>query len=609
MSTYEIRCPATGVLVGTYANEPVEKLTSAMDEARMAQQIWAKLSFKERAAKIQKIKKFLSSNMERAVEVISTATGKTRQDALATEVMPCILACDWYANNTASALKPQKLPSGSVLFFNKSNTLVYEPVGVVGIISPWNYPFSIPFGEVMMGLMAGNAILLKVASNMSSVGEFVNECIAAGSLPSGLFRHLLLPGSQCGPAMLAAGVNKLFFTGSVRVGKQLMAEAAKTLTPLSLELGGNDAMVVLKDASLERAVNCACWAGFQNAGQSCGGVERVYVHESVYEEFLSQLCDKTRALRHGPDTGSFDVDMGSMTTKSQYDTVMAHIKEAVELGATIAAQSQPIGDCSQGLFIPATVLRDCTPEMLVMREETFGPVLAVAPFKDEDEAVRLSNACSLALTSSVFSSSKANAMRVAHRLESGVVSINDHLYSHGMSEAPWGGWKESGLGRTHGYLGLKEMCNVKCINNDCFPTHRNLWWYPFSRDTYRTIAATARFVAPLSCCERIRSLFTILGHASFMLKKWVVPRSPSTAPHAAPKLEFFSLDQLAPVGGSRQVNVAHSLLFLYLRSSSSPGVLSESEGAGEWSLILLPILCEFRLFVLFCVIYLFFLLS
>lgn len=460
------------------------------------------------------------------MSVICACTGKTRQDALATEVLPCVLACEWYASTSEKALRPQQLPGGSVLFFNKSNTLVYEPLGVVGIISPWNYPFSIPFGEIVMGLMAGNGILLKVASNVIPVGKLIEEVVSAGELPKGLFNHLILPGSECGPAFLSAGVDKLFFTGSVEVGKALMAEAANTLTPVSLELGGNDAMVVLKDANIERAVNCACWAGFQNAGQSCGGVERIFVEAPVYDRFVEQLCAKTKALRHGPGSkqgSGFDIDIGSMTTKKQYNTVMGQIQDALDKGAKIVAESNPVGNCSTGYYIPATVLVDCTTDMRVLREETFGPILPVIKVPNEREAIRLANDCSMALTSSVFSSNSSRAWRVALRLDGGVVSINDHLYGHGMPEAPWGGWKDSGIGRTHGYLGLKEMSNVKCINSDCLPLNRNLWWYPFSTKTYCLLTSALRFSAPRRFTEKLTSLFDVLRGVPFMMQKWTVP--------------------------------------------------------------------------------------
>lgn len=522
---FSVKSPATGQLIGEYTQQHTADIEKAVASARAAQKVWAKLSYKQRAKHVTKMRDYLAANAERAVDVIVSCSGKVRQDALATEVISGVLACDWYANNTETVLAPQKLPVGSIFFANKSNVLYHEPIGVVGIISPWNYPFSIPFGEVLMGLMAGNAVLLKVATNCTPVGCFIESVIAAGELPDGLFQHLIVGGAEAGPAFLASGINKLFFTGSVPVGKKLMAEAAKTLTPVSLELGGNDAMVVLKDASIERAVNCACWAGYQNAGQSCGGVERVYVDEAIYPEFLVQMKTKTAALRHGPDTGHFDVDMGCITTKEQYETIAAQVQEAVAQGAKIEAQSQPTADCPKdgGLFYPATVLSGCTQKMRIMQEETFGPILPVVPFKTEEEVIAMANDCNLALTSSVHSRSTKHAMEVAKQLQSGVVTINDHLYSHGMSEAPWGGWKESGIGRTHGYLGLKEMVNTKCINSDMIPAGmlpRNLWWYPFSRESYTLLKRALEFAAPPSFGVMLSGLVYVMRNSSFMFKKW-----------------------------------------------------------------------------------------
>ncbi|KAG5465841.1 hypothetical protein CUR178_00555 [Leishmania enriettii] len=524
--SFDVKNPATGDVVGRYVQQQTSDIPKAVANARVAQKAWARLSYDERAVHLKKMKSFLAANADRASNLIVSCSGKTRQDALATEILSGVLACDWYAKNTKKALAPQKLPVGSIFFANKSNTIYYEPVGVVGIISPWNYPFSIPFGEVLMGLMAGNAVLLKVATNSTPVGCFIDEVMQAGELPAGLFQHLIVSGAEVGRALLQSGINKLFFTGSVGVGKKLMAEAAKTLTPVSLELGGNDPMLVLKDASIERAVNCACWGGYQNAGQSCGGVERIYVDESIYPEFLAQLKVKTEALRHGLDTGAFDVDMGCITTRGQYDAIDAQVKEALAQGARIEAQSHPSANCPKdGLFYPATVLSGCTSSMRIMKEETFGPILPVVPFKTEEEGIQMANDCIMALTSSVHSRNMKHAKEVAMRLESGVVTINDHLYSHGMSEAPWGGWKESGIGRTHGYLGLKEMVNAKCINSDLLPSRflpRNLWWYPFTRETDAMLRNLLAFAAPTGIRKMLSSLWYVVTHCMYMFRPWDV---------------------------------------------------------------------------------------
>lgn len=471
--------PATGGQLSALDATPEEQFSEIFEKARTAQEKWRGLSFNQRRNHIQKIKRYLADHAEEAADIVSKCNGKTKVDALATEVIPCTLACDWYGKNAEKILKAQRIPNGSILFVNKTTFIEYQPVGVVGIISPWNYPLTIPFGEVIMGLMAGNAIILKVATPTVLVGEFIEKCIKAGDLPDGLFAHIIGGGSAVSQAMFDNHVDKIFFTGSVGVGKQLMKQAADSLTPVSLELGGKDPMIVCADADIERATNCAAWAGYQNAGQSCGGVERVYVHESIFDKFVDLLAAKTKALRHGSDDGKNQVDIGSMTTKSQYNIVKNHVDNAVKEGAIIVAQSQPIGDVSNGFFYPATLLTNVNHMMDVMKEETFGPVVPVMSFKTIEEAIALANDSCLALTSSVFTSSNATGTAIARQIQAGVTTINDHLYTHGLSETPWGGWKESGLGRTHSALGLKEMCNAKTINYELIPTAfipRNIWF-------------------------------------------------------------------------------------------------------------------------------------
>ena len=395
--------PATGEQLKSVTSTDLseENLTKIFTTARQAQSQWAELSFKERAKFIQKIKKVFVEHQEEAAEIVSITNGKTKVDAIQTEVVPSILACDWYSSNSEKILKRQKIPNGSILFLNKASYIEYVPVGVVGIISPWNYPLTIPFGETIMGLMAGNAIILKVATQSVLVGEFIEKVIKESGLPNGLFTHVVASGSAFSTALLRHSVDKIFFTGSVDVGKQLMKQAADTLTPLSLELGGKDPMIVCADADLERATNCAAWAGYQNAGQSCGGVERVYVHSSIYDKFVELLAAKTRALRHGNSTNPDKIDIGSLTTAAQLKLVTAHVDEAVRDGARIVAQSQTVGDVSNGFFYPATLVVNVNHKMRLMTQETFGPVIPVMSFESIDEAIALANDSDLALTSSV----------------------------------------------------------------------------------------------------------------------------------------------------------------------------------------------------------------
>lgn len=506
--------PATGEAIGQVPNTDMREVPDMVALARRAQKVWAERSFKQRAAAITKMRDYIVSHADELSTLISKSNGKTRVDALGTEVLPCTLACDWYSRHAEKVLRDKKLPIDSILFFNKRTVMQRKPVGVVGIISPWNYPLSIPFGEIVMGLMAGNAIILKTAAATPLVGDAINRIVSAADLPKGLFQQIVGSGGAVSTAMLENGIDKIFFTGSVDVGKQLMAQASKTLTPLSLELGGNDPMIVLEDADLERAANGAAWAGYQNAGQSCGGVERVYVQARVYDEFLRLLTEKTRALRHGVGQG-FDVDMGCMTTQGQLNTVKRHVDDALAKGARIVAQSRPVGP-QNGFFHPATLMVDTTDDMLLIQDETFGPIIPVMKFNTDEEAIAAANNSNLALTSSVWTKDLARGKHIAAQLESGVTTINDHLYTHGLSEMPWGGWKYSGLGRTHGHEGLMEMTHAKAVNWDILPAKRNLWWYPFNEDTYQGLLNAQKFVYPADAKERVVSALKL---SPFMVKK------------------------------------------------------------------------------------------
>lgn len=458
-------------------------MRTAVARARDAQPQWARTPVKDRAAAIRRVRDLIVERADEMAAVISQDNGKTRTDALSTEVLPAAMAADYYARHAAKWLKDRKIKPASLLLGNKKAKIHRVPYGVVGVISPWNYPFAIPFSEVVMGLLAGNAVVLKVASQTQQVGRAIERLFQEAGLPRDVFVYVHLPGRLAGDAFLESGINKLFFTGSVAVGKQLMAKAAESLTPLVLELGGNDPMLVCPDANLERAASGAVWAGFQNAGQSCGGVERIYVHRAVYEQFLALLNEKVKSLRIGLDDGQHAVDIGRMTTANQASTVRAHIDEALSRGAVIAAQSP----CPAGneLLLPATVLMNVDHSMRVMREETFGPVVGVMPVDSMDEAIRLANDSDLGLTASVWSRDKREAERLAKQIAAGVVMINDHLMSHGLAETPWGGFKHSGLGRTHGQLGFDEMTQLQCIVHDTMGNlKRNLWWHPNGPDVY-----------------------------------------------------------------------------------------------------------------------------
>ncbi len=476
--------PATGETLGRFAEESPEAVRHAVERARQVQPAWGATAFAARRKHVLAVRDHIAAHAEEIAACISQENGKTRMDALSTEVLPSAMAASYYARSASRHLGRKRIRTGNILFANKRSYIDRVPFGVVGIISPWNYPFGIPFHEIILALMSGNAVIAKVASQSQMVGRALRNCINDGGFPDGLFTLINIRGEAAGDAFIDAGVDKLFFTGSVAVGKRLMAAASRRLVPVSLELGGNDPMIVCADADLERAAAGAVWAGYSNAGQSCGGVERVYVERSIYDPFMTILRKRVATLRTGPDT-DFTVDVGAITTAKQLQTITAHVNDALAKGAAATATGQTPTDASGGFFFQPVVLEHVDDTMITMREETFGPVLAVMPVDSIDEAVARANDSDLGLTASVWTRNRRKGHRIASQLQAGAVTLNDHLMSHGLAETPWGGFKRSGIGRTHGAFGFEEMTQPRVVVDDITPfVRRNMWWHPHSKEVY-----------------------------------------------------------------------------------------------------------------------------
>ncbi|RPJ08834.1 MAG: aldehyde dehydrogenase family protein [Spirochaetaceae bacterium] len=503
---------------GLAVKNPGQMVTTAVLKARKAQEAWRKASFAKRGRIIGRLAGLIGKHADEIAGTIAHATGKTNLDALSTEVLPSAMAAKYYAKATKRFLDKRPIRAGNLLLSYKRSTLVFEPWGVVGIISPWNYPFGIPFHEVVMALMCGNAVILKVASIAEAVGEHIKKLLSEAGLPADLFHLVHLPGAVAGPAFLGSGINKLFFTGSIPVGKELMKQAADYLIPVCLELGGNDAMIVCEDASLQRAANGALWAGLSNCGQSCGGVQRIYAHKRIADRFGEILAGKLAALRVGREN-EFDVDIGAMSTKQQYDTVKSQVAQAVKAGARILASAGK--DDPGKLLLPAVLLDRVKPGMRILTEESFGPILVLDTFDNYDEVVARANSTIYGLTASVWSKSAGRAKKLAERLEAGSVMINDHLMSHGLAETHWGGYRQSGIGRSHGEMGFYEMTQSKVVVRDLL--HRmpkNMWWYPHSKKLYGRLKGILDVLYCRNPFKKITGLGKIIKMFAASIKKW-----------------------------------------------------------------------------------------
>ncbi len=480
--------PATGEEIGRAPLATAEAVSAAVKRARAAQPAWAARRFKERGRVILKAREIMLGQMDEIATLISRETGKPIAEAIAMEVVTTLEAMHYFARNSSRLLQPQKIDIGQYGLMGRSSRIVYRPIGVVGIISPWNFPLSTPAEEVVMALMAGNSVVLKPSELTPLTALKIGEVFRQADLPDALFEIVTGDGST-GVALIDARVDKIMFTGSVATGKRVAAAAAKHLTAVVLELGGKDPMVVLEDADIENAARGAVWGAFANAGQACASVERCYVHESIAPEFMARVVAETQALKQDIGTKGLS-DVGAMTNERQLQIVEEHVADAVQRGATVLTGGKRSD--LKGLFYPPTVLTDVNQQWTIMQEETFGPVLPVMTFKTEDEAIRLANDSAYGLTASVWTKDISRGRRLAERIDAGTVMVNEVLYTHGIAQTPWGGIKDSGYGRTHGRMGLLELVRPHHIHVNRISFLPDLWWFRYSSDASRLFRGLAR---------------------------------------------------------------------------------------------------------------------
>jgi acyl-CoA reductase-like NAD-dependent aldehyde dehydrogenase len=483
--------PATGEPVGAVPITLPEDVQGVVDAVASLQPAWAALTLEKRARSLERAGQLVLEEADEIRDLIVREQGKPRNEAFSMEILPTIDALHWIAGAGAEILAEEKVPMPQAFLKTKRSAFVYEPLGVIAVISPWNYPWSIPLGEVALALIAGNGVVLKPASLTPLIGERIVSLFERAGVPSGLVRVVHGPGT--GAALAESNVGKVFFTGSVETGRGVAEACARRLKGSVLELGGKDPMIVLEDAHLEHAIAGAVWGGFANAGQTCSGVERVYIMRGVSERFIAGVVAGAHRLRVG-DPMSWDTEIGPMTSEEQFSIVRELVDDAVAAGAVLhcgGAMEAPAG--LAGRFYAPAVLTGVTPEMRIMREEIFGPVLPIVTVDSEEEAVALANDSDFGLGASVWTADRSRGERIAARLEAGMVWINDHMFSHGACQCAWGGVKDSGLGRTHSKFGLYECVNVKLRVWEGSPL-RDPWWHPYDETLGRALRSTAQLL-------------------------------------------------------------------------------------------------------------------
>ncbi len=482
--------PATGELVGTVETLTPAKVQGVVDEVAEVQPFWAALSLEDRARYMRRAIDVLIAELDEIAELLTSEQGKPRVESYTMELLPTIDSLKWIADNGPQILSDEKL-SMPVFLKSKSAKFTYEPIGVVGVIAPWNYPWSIPFGEVAIALMCGNGVVLKPASLTPLIGERIRQTFEKAGLPEGLIRTVH-GGGRVGDALVKSTAGKIFFTGSVEVGRKVGVECAKRMKGSVLELGGKDPQIVCADADLANAVSGAVWGGFANAGQTCSGIERVYVVHEVADRFLEGVVRETERLTVG-DPRDWTTEIGPMVSDQQAAIVSDLVSDAVESGAKKLTGGPVKVKGMEGSFIAPVVLSDVTHDMRIMNEEIFGPVLPVMKVHSEEEALALANDSQFGLGASVWTKDRAKGERIAHQIESGMVWVNDHSFSHGACQCAWGGVKDSGLGRSHSKFGFYECVNIKQLAWEPGWT-RDMWWQPYDRKLGDAIRYSAKLL-------------------------------------------------------------------------------------------------------------------
>ncbi|OHD15257.1 MAG: hypothetical protein A2Y34_05965 [Spirochaetes bacterium GWC1_27_15] len=470
---FYINSPIDDKKLGPYKNMNKEEVLNLAKKAENAKEGWKNLSIEKRLSYIKKMLKVIIENANHYTSLIQEDNGKTKLEALTTEIFSVVSVLEYYIKHSKRILKTKKV-NMPLYLFGKKGYIFYEPLGVVGVVAPWNYPFHLSFVPAISAVIAGNTVLVKHSSQTPNTGLIIEDIIKKSGLPDGVLNVVWGKG-YVGEYILSGNIQKLFFTGSTEIGKKLAKICAEKLIPYELELGGSDPAIILDSANLERAANGVVWGSLLNSGQTCISVERVYVTEKNYAQFIEHIKNAIKKVKLG---SNIDCHIGAMTSKSQIDIVKKQLDEATQKGAKIL-----LGGNVSGSFFEPTLIVDCTNDMSLIKEETFGPVVAIVKTKNDEESLMLANDSRYGLSSSIYGE-KNDVKKYFSKIEAGTIVANNSILALASPALPFGGVKDSGIGRYRGEEGLKTFCNVKSVMVDKLTFMNDFVWYPYGHNGY-----------------------------------------------------------------------------------------------------------------------------
>ena len=494
--------PATGETLGYFERTPPSLLPQLLQRVRTAQTAWDRVPIRERCIRLRGLRDKIMSSRNALADAVVAESGKPRVEALFADIFVAVDTAEFFAKNAERLLQPERVPHHSLAAKAKSGNLTYEPLGVIGIISSWNYPLAIPLSQIIPAIAAGNAVICKTSEFTPHCGALIEKLFVDAGFPADLVR-ILQGGGEVGQALIDSDPDKILFTGSVATGRRVAEACAKRLIPTVLELGGKDAMLVLADADLDIAASAAVWGSYTNCGQVCLSVERLLVEQSVSDEFATRCVEKTKKLRLGPGSDP-TTDVGPMIRPQHVQRMVDLIEDAVSRGARVLCGGHPRVDLGANFF-EATVITNVDATMKLFQEETFGPILAIQTVRNAEEAIARANDSPFALSASVWTRGAARGEAIAKRLRAGAVMINDAISYFAIAEAPHGGCGASGWGRTHGKAGLLEMVQSKYIDVDRLPQREKPWWYRYGADLERAADAFLQFEYSRGITARLRN--------------------------------------------------------------------------------------------------------